>query len=363
MRQDGYHRVEVAGVRLVLDLVNGHIASLEVEQDGRVLTPLHRAPWIDSGEAMPEGTPSGLARLSGDFLCAPFSRNDVEEAPGHGWTANAPWSFVADERTEGARVATFRLSRRVFGATVEKRITLRDGHPFIYQEHRFLGGQGGISVSHHLMTQMQAGGLLGFSPKRFALTPDTPLEPDPSRGRYSLAYPAQADLTAFPLADGGTADLRIYPPAERHEDFLTLAEAEGSALGWTTISRHAERDMLIVLKQPDILPVTMLWMSNGGRDYAPWNSRHVGVLGIEDACASASGHAVSLGENALTRQGIPTAFPLGESDVVVRQVFGVTPLADTHNPVRSVEAESGTLAVTFEDGARTSLPYDETFLR
>ena len=363
MRQDGYHEIEVDGVSLMLDLTNGHIASLEVERDGRTLHPLHRAPWIDSGEALPDGTPSGLARLSGDFLCAPFSRNDVEEAPGHGWTANAPWSLVSDERLDGGRVATFQLSRPVFGATVEKRITLRDGHPFIYQEHRFLGGQGGISVSHHLMTQMQAGGLLAFSPKRFALTPDTPLEPDPSRGRYALAYPAQADLTAFPLGDGGTTDLRIYPPAERHEDFLTLAEAEKAALGWTTISRHAEGDMLIVLKQPDVLPVTMLWMSNGGRDYAPWNSRHIGVLGIEDARASASGHAASLGDNALTRQGIPTAFPLGEGDVVVRQVFGVTPLADTHNPVRNVEAEGSTLAVTFENGARTSLLYDDSFLR
>ncbi|MBS9721928.1 hypothetical protein JYU29_14650 [Tianweitania sp. BSSL-BM11] len=362
MRENNHHRLDVAGVSLVLDLTNGHIAALDVEAEGRVLHPLHRAPWIDSGENLPENTPSGLARLSGDFFCAPFGRNDVEDAPGHGWTANAPWSLLSDERIDGGRVATFRLSRPVFGATVEKRITLRDNHPFIYQEHRLIGGQGGVSVSHHLMTHMQAGGLLGFSPKRFALTPDTSLEPDPARGRFVLAYPAQADLTAFPLERGGTTDLRIYPPAERHEDFLTLAEAEGASLGWTTISRHAERDMLIVLKQPDVLPVTMLWMSNGGRDYAPWNSRHIGVLGIEDARASASGHAASLGENALTQQGIPTAFPLGQGDVIVRQTFGVTPLADTHNPVQSVRAGDNKLTVIFQDGEQLSLPYDASFL-
>lgn len=363
MRDHDHHRLEVAGVSLVLDLVNGHIAALDVEGQGRVLRPLHRAPWIDSGEALPDGIPSGLSRLSGDFFCAPFSRNDIEEAPGHGWPANAPWSLLADERLDDGRRATFQLSRPVFGATVEKVLTLRDGHPFIYQEHRFLGGQGGISVSHHLMTQMQAGGLLAFSPKRFALTPDTSLEPDPARGRFALAYPAQADLTAFPLAEGGTTDLRIYPPAERHEDFLTLAEDAGATLGWTTVNRHAEADMLIVLKQPDVLPVTMLWMSNGGRNYAPWNGRYIGVLGIEDARASASGHAASLGENALTRQGIPTAFTLGESDVVVRQAFGVAPIADTHNPVRSVEAANGALTVTFEDGTQTALPFDDAFLR
>jgi hypothetical protein len=362
MRDDEHHRLEVAGVSLVLDLVNGHIAALEVEREGRVLHPLHRAPWVDSGETLPDGIPSGLSRLSGDFFCAPFSRNDVEDAPGHGWTANAPWFLVSDERVEGGRQATFRLSRPVFGAMVEKVLTLRDGHPFIYQEHRLSGGKGGISVSHHLMTRMKVGGLLSFSRKTFAFSPDSPLEPEISRGRYALRYPAQADLTSFPLADGGTVDLRIYPPAERHEDFLTLAEAPGSPLGWTTVNRHAEADMLIVLKQPEVLPVTMLWMSNGGRDYAPWNSRHIGVLGIEDARASASGHAASLRENALTRQGIPTAFTLGKGDVVVRQVFGVAPLANTHNPVRSVETTSGTLTVTFEDSTQTALPFDDTFL-
>jgi len=359
-----HHRMEARGISLTLDLVNGHIAGLVVERETRVLRPLHRAPWVDSGETLPDKTPSGLARLSGDFFCAPFSRNDLEDAPGHGWPANAPWSPMADEPIAGGRRATFRLSRTVFGATVEKALTLRDGHPFIYQEHRLIGGTGGISVSHHLMTHMETGGLLAFSPKRLALTPDTPLEPDPARGRYALRYPAQVeDLAAFPLADGRTTDLRTYPPAEQHEDFLTLAEAPGEALGWTTINRHAERDQLIVLKQSDVLPVTMLWMSNGGRDYAPWNGRHTGVLGIEDARASASGHAASISDNALTRQGIATAFTLGQGDVVVRQVFGATPLENTHDAVATVDADGGVLVVTFENGGRTELPFDPDFLR
>ncbi len=361
---DDHHTIGAEGISLTLDLGNGHIADLAIERDGRVLRPLHRAPWADTGEAMPEGTPSGLARLSGDFLCAPFSRNDVEEAPGHGWTANAPWEVIASEAFEGGYRATFRLSRRVFGAMVEKVLILRDRQPFVYQEHRFLGGQGGISVSHHLMTRMEQGGLLAFSPKRFALTPDVSLEPDPARGRYALAYPAQTDdLTAFPMADGKTTDLHVYPPAERHEDFLTLAEQDNSPLGWTTISRHAEQDMLIVLKQPDMLPVTMLWMSNGGRDYAPWNSRHIGVLGIEDARASASGHAASIGENSLTRQGIATCFTLGRKELVVRQAFGVAPLRNTRMPVRHVEAAADALAVSFENGEQVSLSFDPDFLR
>lgn len=356
------YQIGAHGIALSLDLANGHIASLAIEAEGRALQPLHRAPWIDSGETMPEGTSPGLARLSGDFFCAPFSRNDIEPAPGHGWSANAPWELLSDDAIPGGRHARFRLSRTIFGATVEKELVLRDGHPFVYQEHRLIGGGGGISVSHHLMTHMEEGALLGFSPKRFAVTPGTSLEPDPSRGRYALAYPAQtADLSAFPLADGGTVDLHAYPPSERHEDFLTLAEQEGRALGWTTVSRHAERDMLLVLKRPDVLPVTMLWMSNGGRDYAPWNGRHTGVLGIEDARASSDGHTASLGDNELTRQGVPTAFELG-GEIVVRQAFGAIPLAQTHVPVADVRMEAERVVIAFADGTKRELPFDGSFL-
>lgn len=355
------HRIEADGVRLTLDLLNGHIADFEVRRDGRALKPLHRAPWI--GEELSDDIPVGLSRLSGDFFCAPFGRNDIEEAPGHGWPANAPWDLVEDESIEGGHRARFRLTRTVFGATVDKVITLRDGQPFVYQEHIFSGGTGLISVAHHLMTRMEAGGTLAFSPKRFALTLDDPLEPDPARGRYALQYPAQTqDLSAFPLAGGGTTDLHAYPPSERHEDFLTLAEVEGSPLGWTTVSRHAEKDMVVVLKNAQRLPVTMLWMSNGGRDYAPWNSRHAGVLGVEDARASGLGHAGSIGENALNRQGVPTAFDLGFGDLVIRQAFGVLPLEETQSAVTGVEAKAGRLMVSRDGNGTLAAPFEDAFL-
>ena len=79
------------------------------------------------------------------------------------------------------------------------------------------------------MTKFATRGRLSFSPKAYAETPATPLEPDPARGRYALAYPARfTDLGKAPLKDGGTTDLRSYPIASRHEDFVMLVEAPGS---------------------------------------------------------------------------------------------------------------------------------------
>jgi len=232
------------GVSVSLDLAVGHIATMEVEADGRVLKPLHRAPWIGSPrEALPDNLPEGTVRLSGDFLCAPFSASDVEAAPLHGWTANSEWDVVGNGAIAGGWRAVFRLRRKVMGAAVDKVFTLRDNHPFLYQEHIFSGGSGAISVAHHPMTAMQDGGRLAFSPKRLAVTPATPLEPDPARGRFRLAYPARAtDLTHFPVAAGGTTDLTDYRMEDRREDFITLVEADhgGPDLGHHVLDRRAD---------------------------------------------------------------------------------------------------------------------------
>jgi hypothetical protein len=356
--------IAARGISVSLDLAVGHIAKMAIEADGRILEPLHRAPWIEEPrETQPPGLPEGVIRLSGDFLCAPFSVADVEKAPLHGWPANSPWAVVESAAIEGGWRATFRLTRTVMGATVEKTLTLRDGHPFLYQEHAFVGGQGAISVAHHTMTVMKDGGRLAFSPKRVAATPADATEPDPARGRYLLAYPARThDLAAFPAAAGGTTDLTDYRMDRRHEDFVTLVEAGHGGPGWTAVARRAEKDLVLVLKNPADLPVTMLWISNGGRDYAPWNGRHRGVLGIEDGRA-AIGHAASLGDNWLKREGVPTAFDLAEGRrIAFRQVVGAVPL-DGGEPPLSVTVRPRHLELAFADGGTRDIPHDGGFLR
>ena len=353
---------EASGISVAVDLTVGHIAAMTVEAGGGILQPLHRAPWIDEPQdQVPPGLPDGVVRLSGDFLCAPFSRSDVEAAPLHGWPANSGWDVVESTPTGDGWRAHFRLRRKVMGATVEKILTLRDDHPFLYQEHAFIGGSGAISVAHHTMTAMADGGCLAFSPKRIAQTPADPLEPDPTRGNYLYAYPARsADLSHFPSADGGATDLHAYRMDRRHEDFITLVEADHGGPGWTAAARKAESDLVLVLKNPAQLPVTMLWVSNGGRDYAPWSGRHRGVLGIEDG-RTAIGHAASIGDNWLKREGVPTAFDLGER-VAFRQAIGAVPLEEPVPP-DTVTAGAGWLRLAMAGGRIETIPFDGDFLR
>jgi hypothetical protein len=354
---------QAKGISVSIDLAVGHLSDLAIDSGGRRLRPLHRAPWIGEPDLPPDAT-EGLKRLSGDFVCAPFSANDIEPAPGHGWPANSPWDLLSDAAVDGGRQARLRLRRRVMGAVVEKILTLRDGHPFLYQEHVFDGGAGEIPVAHHPMTRMRNGGRLAFSPKRLAMTPGTALEPDPARGRFMLAYPARSErLDRFPTAAGGFADLADYPVGASNEDFVALVEADHGGPGWTAVARAAEQDLVLVLKNPDELPVTMLWVSNGGRDYAPWNGRHIGVLGIEDG-RTAVGHAASIGDNALKREGVPTSFELGEGKKVsFRHVIGATVPGAAGIPPLAMDAGMGRLRLSFADGRVEEVPFDTEFLR
>lgn len=354
--------IKAKDISVSIDPAVGHLADMAIEAEGRTLRPLHRAPWLEEPRgSLPPGLPEGVVRLSGDFLCAPFSAADVEHAPLHGWTANSAWDLVASDAIDRGWRATFRLQRKVLGATVEKALTLRDGHPFLYQEHVFRDGAGAISVAHHAMTAMRDGGRLSFSAKRLAATPEKALEPDPARGRHLLAYPARTtELTAFPTTDGGTVDLGDYRMDRRHEDFVTLVETDHGGLGWTAVARRGERDLVLVLKDPADLPVTMLWISNGGRDYAPWNGRHRGVIGIEDG-RTAIGHAASLGDNWLKREGVATAFDLAEGRrVAFRHVIGAAGADGA--PPSEITVARGRLGLAFPDGTSRNLAFDDTFL-
>ena len=359
-----FHTITAPGVSLTLDLDVGHIRAFEIEIGGRKLTPLHTAPWVNDKAVIDDpDIPPNLKYLSGDFFCAPFATSDVEGGPGHGWPANARWE-VLDVETPGDRTtARYVLTRPVMGARLTKEITLRAAHPFAYQRHTFDGGHGAVSAASHGMTRFSGKGRLSFSKKAYADIPSLAQETDPKRGRSRFKVPARfTDLSQLPFADGSTVDLRNYPLADGHEDFLMLVEEKGARLGWAAALRPAERDVMLSLKNPADYPVTFLWFSNGGRYYAPWSSRHKGVLGIEEGRAwSAYGHKASIEPNELSRSGVPTSVTLGGS-VSLSHVVGGIPLPEGWREVVSVEAGDGSLRLTGDRGTAVTYSYDPGFV-
>ena len=349
--------VSAAGISFNFDPLGGFIRDFTVQDQGRAIAPLHIAPWVTSGEALDPAIPLHLARLAGDFFCAPFA-GSAEGSPMHGWPANGTWGL---QPGTGLRAV---LDHTVSGATLVKELSLTDGHPFLYQRHIFSGGSGSMPVANHAMVSLPDGGFLRFSSKRWFESATSPPEPDATRGRSILAYPARsADPHRFPLAAGGAIDLTQYPYGPAHEEFVVGVEAPGHTLGWTAVTRPATRDLYLSLRHAQRLPMTMLWHSNGGRDYAPWSGRHRGCLGVEEGAAlpmlGLGGHETpdpltSVGQNA----GL-TLHPDQTADV--RHVIGALAWP-SGEPVARVIASGESLTITGEGGAQRQVPFDVGFL-
>lgn len=344
--------VRAEGIRFAFDPEMGLLDGFAVTDDRREIAPLHRAPWVGTGEVLPAGAAPHLAKLGGDFFCAPFAGRG-EGSPLHGWPCNARWHVV---RSSGGTLRAV-LERPVFGATLVKELAVEDGHPFVYQRHVFIGGRGRVPVANHANLSLKNGGIIRTSPKAAWETPRNPQESDPARGRSALRYPARSqDPRAFPSVEG-SSDLTRYPWNPRHEDFVLGIEAKGHRLGWTAVARPEEGDLYLSLRDARRLPMTMLWHSNGGRDYAPWSSRHFGCLGVEEGAAD---HMLGLSSEAdLSGPGALTL----ESDGVTeaRHVIGALGWP-TGEPVAEVIERDGMVEVRGEGGAMRRLPFRAGFL-
>lgn len=319
---------------------------------GRVA--LHNAPWRDERPVQQDpDIPLVNKRLAGDFFCMPFGMDDVEHGPIHGHSANAPWHVVARD----VATAHLRLSVPVRGATLDKHLRLTG--PVLYQTHVVSGGAGDVTLAHHPMARMAEGGRLSYSPKRAALT-----DPDPQyTGRNLWALNQTRPDLLLDCEDGSQWDLHDYPAAHRVEDFAVLVEARGRALGWTVLMRNAEDDMLVIVKDARVMPVTMLWISNGGRDFAPWNARHTGVIGIEDGCAAGGiGLRGAIAENRLTAMGVPTTHALG-GRLVIRHAMISLPRPPGWSRVTDITLGDGQAVLTETGGDRVAVLFDDGFFR
>jgi hypothetical protein len=339
--------ISAQGIRFTFDPLGGVLDAMTVTDDGVEIAPLHRAPW--SPDDVPSDAPPHQRWLRGDFLAAPMGAGPDGL---HGLPANGTW------RVTPSAFGTLRavLEGAVHGATLIKELSVSDDHPFIYQRHLFIGGTGALPVANHAMVSLPNGAKLSFSRKRWWESLPEPLET--TQGRSALAYPKRSeDAAEFPAADGGTVNLHRYPWGEAHEDFAAGVEDPASPLGWTAVVRPTEGDLYLSLRNPRALPLTMLWHSNGGRDCAPWNSRHKGCLGVEEgAVLPVLGLSSRETPDPLTAAGQPalvTLDPMGTVDI--RHIIGAIRWPSGQS-VAGVMLDGDTLTVTGDWGAERKLP-------
>lgn len=347
--------LSASGISFGFSPQGGVIYPLIIKDEGAEVAPLHAAPW--AAEEVPADAPPHQRWLRGDFLAAPMGGGPDGL---HGLAANGDWLPLPSQ--DGVLRAI--LQGQIQGATVIKELALSDDHPFLYQRHLFIGGSGTLPVANHAMVSVPQGAKLSFSRKRWFETLPTALEPEASKGRSALAYPKRhEDAADFPGA-AGPVNLHRYPWGEAHEDFVSGVEDPSSTLGWTAVVRPEEGDLYLSLKDPKQLPMTMLWHSNGGRNYAPWNGRHRGCLGVEEGAALPNlGLSASETPNPLEAAGQPGLVTLQPQGVVdIRHVTGAIRWP-SGQAVAGVMLEGDVLTVTGDWGAERKLPFRASWLQ
>lgn len=302
----------------------GAIGNTEFHFDGGgTAAPFHEAPWVTRGETV---EPSSLNHLRGEWPCLPFGRPygpcdelvepwaslasgqisaaDEPLVPGerllHGHCASTDWSLVS------------RSDRELILA-----VDLPDDQPIakLTRSIRPVDGLAALDVSVEVVARRSCSRPFGFHPN-FALrgAPGS-FSLEPRAYRFGLTHPSSSpiarakpnerftDLAAVPLAGGGHGQFAALPFPQRSEDILQLCGIEGGI-------RLVDDDARVAWEltwDSTKLPSCLLWMSNRGRQKAPWNGENL-CIGVEPvASAFDLGPAVATAANPIAAAGVPTA--------------------------------------------------------
>jgi hypothetical protein len=351
----------------------GHLAPVVFDRARRRIQPYSIAPWWN--EKLPSELPPLLRVLRGDFFCMPFGGNAEpfrgERHPVHGETANARWRFEALERGDGFQTLHASLKARIRPGRVDKFITVRDGHNAVYCRHVISGMNGPMCFGHHATLKFPdhpGSGVLTHSPSRFGMVTPEPAETPETRG-YSILQPGAMfrRLNRVPTLSGDWTDLSRYPARRGFEDIALLATKPVAPFAWVAVTFPLERYVWFALKDPTVLRATLLWHSNGGRHYPPWNGRHVNVLGIEDLTAFFHyGLAPSARPNLLTKAGLRTCETLSPTrPLTVNYIMALAVVPRGFANVRRiVPAEAGrAVRLVSGNGRSVTVPLDTDFLK
>ena len=351
----------------------GHLGPVTFDRKGRKLQPYSVAPWAEE-QTDPALLPI-LKVLRGDFFCLPFGGNATpfgkERHPVHGETANSRWQFRSRESLAGRTCLHLSLTTKARSGRMDKRIWLLEGQNTIYSQHVVSGMSGPMNLGHHAMLKFpDAPGSGVISTSRFAYGQVFPGAFElPEKGGYCLLKPGAEfqSLEKVPTIAGKTADLSHFPGRRGFEDLVMLVSDADLPFAWTAVTFPKERYVWFALKDPRVLRQTVLWISNGGRHYPPWSSRHVNVMGLEEVTSYFhTGLAESARKNPISQKRFPTCLKLdARNPLVVNYIMGVARIPAGFDRVASIQAARGNRGVVLKSasGRQTVAAANPDFLR
>lgn len=363
-------KIESSTVEAYVTRLGGHLAPVTFDGRGRKIRPFDVAPW--HSEKLDASIPVCVRLLRGDFLCMPFAGSAKpfrgKSYPLHGETASSAWRFKTLTREGTATTLHVFMPLKISGGRVDKLITLVDGHPALYCRHIVSGVEGPMNPGHHATLQFPdepGSGRISTSRFVFGMTHPGGFE-DPAKGGYcALKYNSVfKTLEKVPLATGGWTDLSRYPARRGFEEIAIIVSDRSLPFAWTAVTFPRHGYVWFALKDPRVLPETIFWISNQGRYYPPWNGRHVGVMGLEEAASFCAGIDVSAGRNPLSRRGFPTCLRMSpRRPTVINYIMACVPIPRDFDRVRQIRPARGGVALVADSGKRLTVPLRIEFLR
>lgn len=339
----------------------GHLAPVTFHLEGRDVSPYALAPWLPAEQP---DQPALLSVLRGDFFCLPFGGQ--VDGPPHGDPANAKWEMVSC----GDRSLLLAQDAADSGAHIEKQLSVIEGQQAIFVDHRISQLEGEYSYGTHPVLDLsglsEGQGRISTSAVRWASTyPGLFSNPDAGERQCLKPDSRFEDLREVELADGGTTDLSRYPARCGNDDLVMMVNepaTEAQPFAWSAVV--FEGYVWYCLKDPADFPATMLWLSNGGRSAEPWNSRHVGRLGVEEVCSYFSNGVDESRNKPLAGEGIPTVRSFKADETVSLKVIqAVAAVPEGFDRVASIVADGDhAVKITAESGESLTAALDWKFL-
>jgi hypothetical protein len=344
-------------VRMSLAHMGAQMAPVHFELSSKLeVQPYHITPWQCEEHALLNGRSEGPLR--GDFFCLPFGRADLDDdMPAHGRTASSRWSLESYRHDGAVQELDIYIDEALQSARVRRHFYLLDNQAIIYDKTTISGLTGTHSYGHHAVLrvpQQEAALLLSTSKQQFGMTCPVAFA-NPANAEYqSLAINATFDdLNSVPSIHKGepNADCSVYPARRGFTDLLQIGvQVEKGSPAWSAVVNSVENYLWFSLRDPELLPSTILWTENAGRHQPPWSGRNCS-LGVEDVCSFFDqGSKASVGTNPFNARGIKTAHDFRDEQIVsIRYLQGVAGIPASFGHVRSVSCTDW--SVTFADAA------------
>jgi len=358
-------------VELAVTQLGGHMAPVVFYRSSKApVQPYYLNPWHNEKAEIDLPV---LAPLRGDFFCMPFGDNEEvyrdKKFDLHGEPASRKWRF---ESLETGKISSLTLSMKTKGlpGKITKTLSIIDGHNVVYIQHLLDGFSGSTPLGHHpnlAMPQSQGSVHISTSAIKFGMT--NPTEPGRSdEGEYFSAMVNKrfTSLSKVPLiwSESRYGDFSCFPARCGFTDLIAVFhKPTPNRPAWTTATFEDKSFMWFSLKDAQVLPTMLMWISNRGRHGSPRNGRNC-CLGLEDVCGYfAKGIALSVKANPLSRQGIPTAIRLTPKRTTsINHIQGTVKLSRGFKKVRSAKFAAGKVTFTSTTGERVAAKVNTDFL-